>query len=175
MMNNKYFWGVRHLVYKLFFGKLEGVGYFGKPFFLKGIGNIKIRGGFGIFPGSRLECMHGGVILIGRNVRIGHCCFMQTGSSIEIGDNVVMSANVFIGTTDYSIGQFNAGSSFLDQEEIEKPIIIGDSVFIGYGAVILPGAILENGCVVGANSVVKGRFNKGEILAGVPAKSIRKR
>jgi acetyltransferase-like isoleucine patch superfamily enzyme len=61
------------------------------------------------------------------------------------------------------------------QEETEKTITIENGVFIGHGAIILPGAYLSEGCVVGANSVVKGRFESDTIIAGVPAKVIRKR
>jgi len=167
-------WFFRHLAYKVLFKKLAGIGYLGKPVFCKGLQNVSIDSYFRLFPGSRIECLNNGKILIGKNVSIGHGLFIQTSSNIDIGNNVVMSANIFIGTTDYCIKPYN-GNSFLRQKELEKPIIIEDGVFIGYGAAILPGAHLSKGCVVGANSVVKGKFERNKIIAGVPAKVIRKR
>ncbi len=167
-------WFFRHLTYKVFFKKLAGIGYFGKPIFCKGLNSVSIDSNFRLFPGSRIECLNNGKILIGKNVSIGQSLFIQTSSRIKIGDNVSMSANIFIGTTDYCIKPYDEGS-FLKQEESEKPITIENGVFIGHGAVILPGTHLSEGCVVGANSVVKGRFESDTIIAGVPAKAIRKR
>jgi len=167
-------WFFRHLAYKVLFKKLSGIGYFGKPIFCKGLRNISVNRKFRIFPGSRIECLKSGKISIGKNVSIGHNLFIQTSSRIDIGDNVNMSANVFIGSTDYRIKPYN-GESYLKQEEIERPVFIGDGVFIGYGVAILPGAYLSNGCIVGANSVVKGRFESGSIIAGSPARLIRQR
>jgi len=167
-------WFCRHLAYKILFKKLAGIGYLGKPIFCKGLQNVSIDSNFRLFPGSRIECLNNGRILIGKNVSIGQSLFIQTSSRIKIGNNVSMSANIFIGTTDYCIKPYDGGS-FLMQEESEKTITIENGVFIGHGAIILPGAYLSEGCVVGANSVVKGRFESGTIIAGVPAKAIRKR
>ncbi|WP_180323884.1 acyltransferase [bacterium endosymbiont of Bathymodiolus sp. 5 South] len=158
----------------MLFKKLSGIGYIGKPIFCKGLRGISINRRFRIFPGSRIECLKFGKIFIGENVSIGHNLFIQTSSRINIGSNVNMSANVFIGSTDYSIKPYN-GEPFLKQKEVERPIAIEDGVFIGYGVVILPGAYLSKGCIVGANSVVKGRFESGSIIAGSPARLIRKR
>jgi len=167
-------WFIRHLVYKVLFKKLAGIGYLGKPIFCKGLKGVSIDSNFRLFPGSRIECLKNGRILVGKNVSIGQSLFIQTSSSITIGNNVSMSANIFIGTTDYRINPYD-GSSFLMQEEFEQAVTIESGVFIGHGAVILPGTHLSEGCVVGANSVVKGRFERDTIIAGVPAKTIRRR
>jgi acetyltransferase-like isoleucine patch superfamily enzyme len=167
-------WFLRHLAYKALFKKLAGIGYFGKPIFCKGLKGVSIDRNFRLFPGSRIECLNSGTIVVGKNVSIGQNLFIQTSSEIKIGDNVVMSANVFIGTTDYIIEPYIA-DSFLSQHEKERSIMIEGGAFIGYGAVILPGSYLSKGCVVGANSVVKGKFESDTIIAGIPAKVIGKR
>ena len=164
-------WLIRHFFYKVFFKKLSGIGYIGKPIFCKGLRNISIGRKFRLFSGSRIECLNSGRVVVGDNVSIGQNLFIQTSSEIKIGNNVVMSANVFIGTTAYIIEPY-ATDSFLSQNEKERPIIIEEGVFIGYGAVILPGSYLSKGCVVGANSVVKGRFESNTIIAGTLAKVI---
>jgi phosphonate metabolism protein (transferase hexapeptide repeat family) len=56
-----------------------------------------------------------------------------------------------------------------------KRVTIGHDVWIGHGAVILPGVSIGNGAVIGANSVVTRDVGAYEIVAGVPAKPIRKR
>lgn len=45
---------------------------------------------------------------------------------------------------------------------------------IGMNSVILPGAILEKHCVVGANSVVSGVFDDYSVIVGTPAKVVKK-
>lgn len=57
----------------------------------------------------------------------------------------------------------------------EKPVSIGNDVWIGHGAVVLPGVTIGNGAVVGANAVVTRDVPAYTIVAGVPAKPLRRR
>ncbi|MEX6506682.1 DapH/DapD/GlmU-related protein [Jiella sp. M17.18] len=57
----------------------------------------------------------------------------------------------------------------------EKPVTIGNDVWIGHGAVILPGVTVGDGAVIGANAVVTKDVPRYTIVAGVPAKPIRRR
>lgn len=56
-----------------------------------------------------------------------------------------------------------------------RPIVIGDNVWIGRGCLVLPGCVIEEGVVVAANSVVRGRLEKDGIYGGRPAKFIKSR
>ncbi|GAM59552.1 O-acetyltransferase [Vibrio ishigakensis] len=62
----------------------------------------------------------------------------------------------------------------MEQPHEIKEVSIGRNSFIGYGAVILPGTILGEQCVVGANSVVRGKFPSFAVIAGNPAKIIKR-
>ena len=55
-----------------------------------------------------------------------------------------------------------------------KPVIIGESCLIGMNSVILPGTHLGSHCVVGANSTVSGIFPDYCVIAGSPAKVIKR-
>lgn len=164
-------WSIRYLIYKLLAGRLTGLGYLGRPSFVKGFRRFYSGSGLGIFPGWRIEILDGRVEL-GSNVRIGNNLFLNCGSKITIGDDVTISANVFIGTTDVAISPC-IHQSFRDWPVIERPVFIDKGCFIGYGAVLLPGVRLGEGCVVGANSVVRGEFAPGSIIAGQCSKILR--
>ncbi|UCI09890.1 DapH/DapD/GlmU-related protein [Mesorhizobium sp. B1-1-8] len=56
-----------------------------------------------------------------------------------------------------------------------KSVAIGHDVWIGHGAVIMPGVTIGNGAVVGANAVVTDNVPPYTIVAGVPAKPLRRR
>ena len=159
----KIFWVARFFLYKLFLYKFNGIGYMGKPIFYRGLRNLHVKNGFGLYPNWRIEILRG-VVSIGSDVRIGHNFFMNCGSRIIIGNNVTISANVFIGTTDYDIPA-DKSIPFKKWKEIEKPIIIGDNCFIGVGAIILPGTNLSEGCIVGANAVIKGKYKSAVIVS----------
>lgn len=166
-------WGFRHLIYKLWAGRLAGVGYLGPPSFAKGLRRLHAGPGLGIFPGWRIEII-GGRVDIGENVRIGNNLLLNCGSQVTIGDNVTLSGNIFIGTTDVRISD-NLQESFRDWPEVERPVHVGPGCFIGFGAVLLPGTSLGAGCVVGANAVVRGQFAAGSVIAGSKGEVVRTR
>ncbi|WP_224549659.1 DapH/DapD/GlmU-related protein [Mesorhizobium sp. CA16] len=56
-----------------------------------------------------------------------------------------------------------------------KSVSIGHDVWIGHGAVIMPGVAIGNGVVIGANAVVTHEVAPYTIVAGVPAKPLRRR
>ncbi len=91
---------------------------------------------------------------------------------IKIGSNVKITSGVTILAHDYSVsvqrikfGEFVGGS---------LPVTIGNNVFIGTKATILMGTEIGDNCIIGANSVVKGNFPSGSVIAGNPAKVIMK-
>ena len=57
----------------------------------------------------------------------------------------------------------------------EKPVYIGDDVWIGDRVIILPGVHVGDGCVIAAGSVVTKDVPRYTVVGGVPAKVIRER
>ena len=125
----------------------------------------------------------------GRNVDIGRRCKMsfdiKLGSRSSIGDNSYLQGNIQIGDDVMIAPQvmFIAGNhnfSNLDipmnrQGDSEKGIIVEDNVWIGARAIILDGVRIRKGTVIGAGSVVTKSTEENMIVAGTPAKIIKKR
>lgn len=99
-----------------------------------------------------------------------HC--IVTGNLI-IGSHTTISANVFLSDCNHDYTKI--GIDVLDQKLIHRDTSIGSNCFVGFGAVILPGAHLGRQCIVGANSVVMpGNYGDFVVLAGSPAKVVKK-
>ncbi|WP_429190697.1 acyltransferase [Fusobacterium sp. PH5-44] len=107
-------------------------------------------------------------LVIGENTSIGRNSYLDTRGKLKIGNNVSISPNVKIIT-----GEHELNSATFDY--ISSPIIIEDYVWIGTGAIILPGIILGKGAVIAAGSVVTKNVDSYSVVGGNPAKFIKKR
>jgi maltose O-acetyltransferase len=109
-------------------------------------------------------------IRIGSDFFIGTHCYLNGIAGITIGDRVTMAHGVRL----FSDSGPNT-SPWLQQHYplTSAPIHIGSDVWIGAGAMILPGVRIGNRCVVGAGSLVKENMPDNTVAAGSPAKIIR--
>jgi len=82
---------------------------------------------------------------------------------IKIGEDCILAPQSVVLTHDASLVPTTGKYLF-------KPVEIGNRVFIGYGAVIMPGIHIGDDVVVGSNSVVTKDIPTGVVVAGVPAK-----
>lgn len=112
-------------------------------------------------------------IIIGDKTSIGQNLHVVACNEVKIGREVTISGNVFISDCSHEYRELDVNSS--DQPLLIDKTKIGDYSFIGYGAAIMPGAILGKQCIVGTNAVVlKGVYPDCCVLAGVPAKIIKR-
>jgi maltose O-acetyltransferase len=104
---------------------------------------------------------------LGRNVYIGRSTVFDGGFLwlISVGDDTTISARVEILAHDASTRR-HLGYS------IVAPVTIGSRVYIGVGAIILPGVTIGDGAIVGAGSVVRHDVPEGTLAVGVPAKVV---
>lgn len=98
---------------------------------------------------------------INNDVRI--YCF----NSIEIGENVAIAEDVIIRDSDNHPINNN-------HENISKPIVIGDKVWIGMRATILKGVTIGDGAIIAAGAVVTKDVPKGALVGGIPARLMKK-
>jgi len=149
--------------------------------------------GVTIGRGVEIRVTDGGQLILGQNVSIKSNCtiivkrgtltigyggFVGWGSiicaneKIEIGDNCLIAEYVTIRDQNHGI-EPDAGP-FSKQSMTTSPVVICDNVWIGAKASILAGITINSDSVIGANSVVTKNVETKTIVAGAPAKLIRK-
>lgn len=122
--------------------------------------------------GVRLLANNEGLLTLKKGVRIGLYSVFNGGDSITVGEKTLISGFVYLQT---SMHNYKGKGSIQSQGYAHKPIVLGDDVWIGTHAVIFPGVVLEEGCIVGSSSVVNTSFEKNAIIAGAPAKLLKNR
>ena len=112
-------------------------------------------------------------IIVESGTQIGRNAMLSASAGIKIGKKSVVSYSVSIIDHDHALLKKNISpiDSGLTQG---KKIEIGDHCFIGAHSFILKGVTLGRQCVVGANSVVTKSFSDYSVIAGNPAKLIKK-
>jgi acetyltransferase-like isoleucine patch superfamily enzyme len=141
---------LRTVAYKILFSKLRGFSF--------------IQHNVTIVYASRIRT--------GRNFSCNSGAYINAIGDVEIGDNVLIGANVVISTGKHYLG--TDFGSILETPVLELPISIGSGAWIGANVTVLPGVIIGPGCIIGANSVLLKSTGPNEIWAGVPAKLIKK-
>ncbi len=116
-----------------------------------------------IFMGAEFDARRG--FFMGRGSVINQNCRLDTRGGIRIGNHVSISAQVCILTADHDLKS-------IDFRGRTKSVEIEDFVFVGTGALILPGVRLGRGCAVGAGAVVTHNVDDYTIVAGNPAQKI---
>ncbi|WP_196895327.1 LbetaH domain-containing protein [Aureivirga marina] len=117
-------------------------------------------------------------LIIGDDVTVNNNVHVGVFKKITIGDNTLIASNVLI--TDHNHGNYsgeNQDSPYSApkfRKVIPQEVNIGKNVWISENVCILPGTIIGDGCIIGANSVVSGKFDKNLIIAGTPAKALKK-
>lgn len=113
-------------------------------------------------------------IYIGDRVSLNGTSIVCRSSRIYIGSRTMIGPNVSIVDSPFhpiwpiSIRDYYPGT------ELDRPVEIGEDVWIGAQVVILPGSKIGAGSVIGAGSIVRGEIPANCLAAGVPARVIRR-
>lgn len=92
---------------------------------------------------------------------------------VDIGENTSIAQYVFISGENRKHTFTVAGLGSAKGELDVRPVVIGKGVWIGAGAIVLPGVSIGDGSIVGAGSVVTKDVPAYSVVAGVPAKVIK--
>jgi maltose O-acetyltransferase len=115
---------------------------------------------------------NGAAIEIGDYSTIGINC--KVYGEVKIGNNVMMAPEVVILTVNHNFDRLDIPMR-LQGSTPAKPVTIGDDVWIGTRAVLLPGIHIGKGAIIGAGAVVTKDVPEYAIAAGNPAKVIKYR
>ncbi len=119
-----------------------------------------------LVPPFHTDC--GKNIHVGDNVFINSNCTMQDQGGIYIGDNVLIGHNACLLTLNHNENPEKRANL------IPSPIKIGNGVWLGSNVTVLPGITIGDGAIIAAGAVVTRDVDENTIVAGVPAKVMRK-
>ena len=146
----------------------------GKNVRINGLPNkINIGNNCLIYDNCNFEFSDNSDIRIGANVIFSYGVVFCCNRKISIGNDVQIGEYTSLRDTTHRHEDIKVPIKY--QGDISDPIIILDNVWIGRGCLIMPGAYINSGVIIGANSVVKGKLDENSIYAGSPAKLVKKR
>lgn len=120
---------------------------------------VRVRMPITVYAPERLE--------IGNDVDIGEYVVLRANGGLRIGSRVQIAAHAIV----TSRGHPEAAPRHA--RVVDAAVSIGDDVWIGAGAVILPGVVVGDGAIVAAGAVVTRNVDPSTVVAGVPARPLR--
>ncbi len=126
-----------------------------------------------VMRGVSFETGYEGTISVGSNSFIGPYSILNGQGGLKIGKNVLIAGQCYLvaGNHDYS----DVTRPITEQGFISKGIVIEDGVWLGAGVKVLDGVTVGSGAIVSAGAVVTRDVPPMTIVAGIPAKVIKKR
>lgn len=115
------------------------------------------------------HCVYGENIHIGDHVFLNISCAILDCNEVRIGHHVMIgpAVHIYCAAHDLQAELRNQGM------EVAKPVVIEDNVWVGGGAILLPGVTIGRSAVVGAGAVVPRDVPANTVVAGNPARVIR--
>lgn len=133
--------------------------------------------GEGVWVNAPFFCDYGENISIGENTFINTNCIFVDDNKITIGSNVLLAPFVQIYTATHPL---KASERIVENPGVEAPYVtttlpvaIGNSVWIGGGAIIMPGVSIGDNVTIGAGSVVTKDIPSGVLAYGNPCKVVK--
>jgi acetyltransferase-like isoleucine patch superfamily enzyme len=156
---------------------------------------IRAAGFVHLHRGARVIVEEGATLVIGRRVILKHnsTVYVKKGAYLSLGDGFTLGhdgeisvnervtiadeagASPFVYITDSTHRFDRTDVPFLTQGMVVRPIEIGRNVWLARGVMVLPGARLPDLCVVGAGAIVTREHAAGDVVLGVPGRTVRNR
>lgn len=116
-----------------------------------------------------------GDVIVGPDCVINSGCVLYTGNGIRIGQGVAIAANCTLAPVNHEYRKRDVAIRSQGFRPSKGGIVIEDDVWIGANCVLLDGAILRRGCVIGAGSIVRGEILAYTVHAGSPTRLLGRR
>lgn len=113
-----------------------------------------------------------GDVVIGSNSHVNSGCVIYTGNGVTIGSDVLIAANCTFAPVNH---EYRSRDRKIIEQRFRPSkggIVVEDDVWIGANVVLLDGAILRRGCVIGAGSLVRGEVPEYAVAVGSPAEVV---
>ena len=113
-----------------------------------------------------------GDIVIGKDTTVNSGVVIYSGNGIAIGERCAIAANCTFAPVNHEYG--DPDKPIVEQKFMPSRggVVVEDDVWIGANVVLLDGAILRQGCVVGAGAVVRSEIPANAVCVGAPAKVV---
>lgn len=175
---------LRHpiLIPKLYlYRKIEGGYYiFGKHMNINSIRSLSFGRNIEICDNCRILCVekYKGVkyspnVKIGSNIFIGFNFSLLAATEVIIEDYVLIASDVLISSENHGMDPIHS-RSYSETPLTAKSVHIGEGCWLGEKSMIMPGVSLGKRCIVAAGAIVTKSFPDYCLIAGVPAKCIKK-
>ena len=152
----------------------EGMVFFGKRVEVsarRGYGRLVIGRWVHFGDDNRIRC-HEGSLRIGDKCVFGRETTVNCYLDIELGPATIVSDWVYICDFDHASGDLDR--PIKDQGIVKSPVRIGGGSWLGTKVSVLRGAEIGAGSIVAAHAVVRGKTPELCVLAGIPAKVVRR-
>ena len=166
---------------KLFY---KGARLIRRPFYCRGKSHLQFDKGLTTGHYCRFDLLgewndNSKKLVIGKNCKLGDNVHIVANEKVIIGDNCLMASKIFISDTSHGHYSNTAIDSAPDVPPDERPLFmrpvsIGNNVWIGENVCILLGVSIGDGCIIAANSVVNRDVHNNCMVAGSPAKVIKR-
>lgn len=137
------------------------------------IGNYVTIGSYSSLKTSGSYQKLGKGIVIGDGVGIGEYTHIGGAGGVNIGENTIIGSYFSAHPENHNYSEIDV--LIKNQGVNQKGIIIGKNCWIGAKVTILDGVEIGDGCVIAAGAVVNSSFPNNVVIAGVPARIIKKR
>lgn len=144
----------------------------------KGDPDLRIKMGDDVFISrNAIVSTKNGHIEMGSDISVGPHTFIQSieKGSVKVGDHCVIAANCYIiGAGNYRTDRIDIPMAHQGLEE-GRGVILHEDVWLGASVIVLDGAEIEKGTIVGAHSLAKGHISAYSVAVGIPARAVRSR
>jgi acetyltransferase-like isoleucine patch superfamily enzyme len=119
---------------------------------------------------DEITILYGHRLGLGNGVGFGTGCWINASGGVFIGMNTMIGPRCLIHSANHKIER----GRWRKDKWVFKPTYIGDDVWIGANVTILPGADIGDGCIVGAGSVLSGRYPRHMVIYPEKARARRR-